>query len=108
MIPKIVIFPVAYNAEGATDAREGASSSTKKLDPDSAWLLGNTAPALLMTSFNPHFPNTVVITIEILNVESSKRTHDTFALPSTALHVAAESCAVVIKLAPVTVIVPLI
>jgi hypothetical protein len=107
LIPNIVIFPVAYKADGATDAREGESSSNRKMEPDSAWLFGNTAPALLMTSFKAYFPNTVVIRIEILNVELSKRTQDTLALPSVALHVAAESCAVVIKLAPVTVIVPL-
>ncbi len=70
---------------------------------DSAWLLGDDAPALLIMSFKAFVPNGVPKPIIILNVVESNRVQLTFFWPKVALQVAAASCAVVMKFKPFTV-----
>ena len=105
LLPKINIFPVTYIVEGTTDINVGESNTMMKLALDSAELFGTTAPALFMMTFTALPPNAVPIAIVIFKEVASKRTQMAGVPLTVALHVAAASCAVVMKFAPVTVMV---
>ena len=84
--------------------RLGAASTVKKLAPDVAEPV---VPAVAMVTETALSPAVVTVPIVILNAVDVPATSEQVAvMPLTvALHEAAASCAVVMKLVPVTVMV---
>ena len=83
----------------------GAARTVTKLAADVTTLFGLPAPAVAIVKTTTLPPALVPDPITSLTLVESRRVHAAAVPPTVALHEAAASCVVVMKLVPVTVMV---
>ena len=103
LVPVTVMVLLTYAEVGAMDVAAGAPSTATKLASDVTTLFGLPAPAVAIVKTTTLPPAVVPDPMTSLTLVAPRREHAAAVPPTVALHEAAASCAVVMKLAPVTV-----